>query len=150
MPVAHLLRERTIGETRWVALDANGVAVALYLEREHEAARRAVLGERLDAQVRRIDTALGGAFVDLGARGEAFLRLKSGETFAEGAAIRVEVVAEARRKKLARVRLATTDDTAANSRGSSSARPAWMSHWRARESRSRLGLGGPGRYPSHR
>lgn len=112
MPVAHLLRERTIGETRWVALDANGVAVALYLEREHEAARRPVLGVRLDAQVRRIDTALGGAFVDLGARGEAFLRLKSGETFDEGAAIRVEVVAEARRNKLARVRLAASDGPA--------------------------------------
>jgi ribonuclease E len=112
MPVAHLLRERTIGETRWVAVDEQGVARALYLEREHETARRTVLGERLDAHVRRIDAALGGAFVDLGARGEAFLRLKSGETFAEGAGIRVEVVAEARRNKLARVRQAVSEGSA--------------------------------------
>jgi Ribonuclease G/E len=119
MPVAHLLRERTIGETRWVAVDEQSIARALYLEREHETARRAVLGERLDAHVRRIDAALGGAFVDLGARGEAFLRLKSGETLAEGAAIRIEVVAEARRNKLARVRLAVSDG------------PAGVEAWRA-------------------
>lgn len=105
MPVARLLRERSLGEIRWVALGAGGEAVALYLERPQETGR-AVIGARLPGYVRRLDAAMGGAFVDLKAKGEAFLRLKAGESFVEGAAIDVEVAAEARRGKLARVRLA--------------------------------------------
>ncbi|MGA1344308.1 MAG: hypothetical protein ACO33A_15000, partial [Hyphomonas sp.] len=104
MPIAKLLREQTIGETRWVALDNHGQAAALYLERVHEDARRAVIGERLGAHIRKLDAGAGGAFVSLGAKGEGYLRLKAGETFAEGAAVAVEVAAEARRGKLARVR----------------------------------------------
>jgi len=114
MPIAKLLREQTIGETRWVALDGRGEAAALYLERAHEDARRAVIGERLGAQVRKLDAGAGGAFVSLGAKGEGFLRLKPGETFAEGAAVVVEVAAEARRGKLARVRLAGEGDAPAS------------------------------------
>ena len=106
MPIAKLLREQTIGETRWVALDDRGEAAALYLERAHEDARRAVIGERLGAHIRKLDAGSGGAFVSLGAKGEGYLRLKAGETFAEGAALTVEVAAEARRGKLARVRTA--------------------------------------------
>lgn len=106
MPIAKLLREQTIGETRWVALDGRGEAAALYLERPHEDARRAVIGEQLSAQVRKLDPGAGGAFVSLGLKSEGFLRLKPGETFAEGAAVAVEVAAEARRNKLARVRIA--------------------------------------------
>jgi ribonuclease E len=106
MPIAKLLREQTIGETRWVALDERGEAAALYLERAHEDARRAVISERLGAHIRKLDSGAGGAFVSLGAKGEGFLRLKPGETFAEGAAVAVEVAAEARRGKLARVRMA--------------------------------------------
>jgi hypothetical protein len=67
MPIARLLRERTVGETRWVALDGRGTAAALYLERSSDAAR-AVIGARLAAHVRKADAALGGAFVDLGRR----------------------------------------------------------------------------------
>jgi ribonuclease E len=111
MPIAKLLREQTIGETRWVALDGRGEAAALYLERAHEDARRAVIGERLGAHIRKLDAGAGGAFVSLGAKGEGFLRLKAGETFAEGAAVVVEVAAEARRGKLARVRLADGAET---------------------------------------
>jgi len=105
MPVARLLREQTVGETRWAALGERGEAVALYLERASDI-QRPVIGERLQARVRRIDTVLGGAFVDLGAKGEAFLRLKTGDTLTEGAALAVDVAAEARRNKLARVRVA--------------------------------------------
>ncbi|MBA3070227.1 MAG: hypothetical protein FP825_17335 [Hyphomonas sp.] len=107
MPVARLLREQTIGETRWAALDTRGQPVALYLDRPHETVRRAVAGDRLDARIRKLDAALGGAFVDLGAKGEAFLRFRSGEALSEGAAAVVEVAAEARRGKLPRVRLAS-------------------------------------------
>jgi hypothetical protein len=106
MPIAKLLREQTIGETRWAALDERGEAAALYLERAHEDEKRAVIGERLGAHIRKLDAGAGGAFVSLGAKGEGFLRLKPGETFAEGAAVTVEVAAEARRGKLARVRMA--------------------------------------------
>lgn len=109
MPVARLIRERTVGETRWVALDGRGAAAALYLERSSDAAR-AVIGARLAAHVRKADAALGGAFVDLGPKGEAFVRLKPDVRLAEGAAVVVGVVAEARRGKLARVRIA--DETA--------------------------------------
>lgn len=105
MPVARLLRERTVGETRWAALDGRGAAVALYLERSSDTGR-AVIGARLAGHVRKADAALGGAFVDLGPKGEAFVRLKPDVRLAEGAAVTVEVVAEARRGKLARVRIA--------------------------------------------
>lgn len=110
MPAARLLREVTVGETRWAALDGQGRPVALYLERVSDRGR-AVVGERITARVRKADAALGGAFVDLGAKGEAFLRLKSGETLNEGASVAVEVAAEARRGKLARVRMADTPST---------------------------------------
>ncbi|MFN3910497.1 ribonuclease E/G [Hyphomonas sp.] len=112
MPVVRLLREQTLGETRWVALDARARPAALYLDRPHDAARRAIVGERLNARIRRLDSGLGGAFADLGAKGEAFLRIKPGETLTEGAAVSVSVVTEARRNKLPRVRLASdTPDT---------------------------------------
>jgi len=107
MPVTRLLREATLGEVRWAALDSGGRPVALYLERASDL-RRAVIGERMTARVRRRDTAMGGVFVDLGAKGDAFLRLKAGETLDEGARVAVDVAAEARGNKLARVRLADT------------------------------------------
>lgn len=110
MPVSRLLREVTVGETRWVALDSRDKPVALYLERASDAAR-GVIGERLTARVRKGDAAMGGVFVDLGTKGEAFLRLKSGETLNEGASVAVEVAAEARRGKLTRVRMADTPPT---------------------------------------
>lgn len=106
MPIGSFLREQSIGETRWVALDTDGLPVALFLERETDAGRRLCLGERLVARVRRLDAAAGGAFVDLGAMGEAFLRIGPKDALTEGAAVSVEVVAEARRGKLARVALA--------------------------------------------
>lgn len=105
MPVSRLLREQTIGETRWVALDARDVPVSLYLERASDAAR-AVIGERLSARVRRMDAGPGGAFVDLGRKGEGFLRLKADTKLTEGALVDVDVSAEARQGKLARVRMA--------------------------------------------
>lgn len=110
MPVARLLREATVGETRWVALDSLDRPVALYLERASDRGR-AVIGERIAARVRKGDAAMGGVFVDLGAKGEAFLRLKTGETLTEGASVVVEVAAEARRGKLARVRMADAPST---------------------------------------
>lgn len=105
MPVSKLLREQTIGETRWVALGPRGEPVALYLERASDAGR-AVIGDRIEGRARHSDGSLGVVFVDLGKRGEAFLRLKNGDTLNDGATVSVDVVAEARRGKLPRVRLA--------------------------------------------
>lgn len=106
MAVARLLREQSIGETRWAALDESGRLVALYLERENDSASRAVLGERFEARVRKREAGLGGAFVDLGAKGDAFLRLGAKDGLNEGASVAVDIVAEARGGKLARVALA--------------------------------------------
>ncbi len=114
MPVDRLLREQTLGETRWAALDGDGMPVALFVERAHEAVRRPSFGERLTGRVRKLDAATGGAFIDLGAKGDGFLRLKAGETYAEGAAIDVDVVAEGRRNKVPRLRLAGPDAAGLN------------------------------------
>jgi len=58
------------------------------------------LGARSIARVRRIDRSLASAFVDLGEGPEAILPLAgAAKTLAEGAAIEVEVVVEARRGK---------------------------------------------------
>lgn len=109
MAIARLLRELSIGETRWVALDDGGRPVALYLERESDATRRAVIGEQLQARARKTEIGLRGVFMDLGAKGEAFMRLGTPYRFSEGSAQRVEVAAEARRGKLARVTMKASD-----------------------------------------
>lgn len=121
MPVDRLLREQTLGETRWAALDSDGMPVALFLDRAHEASRRPSLGERLRGRVRKLDAGMAGAFVDFGAKGDGFLRLKADETFSEGAAVEVEVVAEGRRNKVPRLRLAGPEKAAMST----------ADHWRA-------------------
>jgi Ribonuclease G/E len=106
MAIARLLREQSIGETRWVALDTDGYPAALRLDRDTDAVRRACLGEQLEVRVRKLDPGAGGVFVDLGRKGEAFLRLGQKQALTEGASLTVEVVAEARQGKLPRVRQA--------------------------------------------
>ena len=103
MPIARILREAAIGETRWVALDTTERPVALHLERLSDRETRANLGDSLDARLRAIHPRQGGGFVELPSGENAFIRLDEGHGLTEGQSLRVEVVAEARRDKLARV-----------------------------------------------
>lgn len=108
MPIARILRETAIGETRWVALDTTGRPVALHLERSSDRETRAHLGDKVDARLRAIHPRQGGGFVELPSGENAFIRLDEGHGLTEGQNLPVEVVAEARRDKLARVLKADT------------------------------------------
>ncbi|MFN7055966.1 ribonuclease E/G [Hyphomonas sp.] len=104
MPVARILREQAIGQTRWVALDTGGRPAALYLERETNPDR---LGARFEARVAAKDTGAGGCFVELEGAGQAFLRTSARTPdLNEGQLVTVRIAAEAREEKLARAELA--------------------------------------------
>ncbi|KCZ54445.1 ribonuclease E/G [Hyphomonas chukchiensis] len=111
MPIARILRETAIGETRWVAFDTTARPVALHLERLSDRQRRAYLGDTLDARLRAIQPRQGGGFVELLSGENVFMRLDEGHGLTEGQNLHVEVVAEARRDKLARVMKAATNAT---------------------------------------
>lgn len=114
MAIARILRERTIGETRWLALDPGGQPAALYLERP---SNPAVLGARLAARIGRTEPGAGGTFIDIPGTKGAFLRSKRGQSGtnqdnlspSEGAAVTAEIVSEARAEKLPRVKLISSD-----------------------------------------
>lgn len=109
MTIGRILRERTVGETRWLALDAQGQAAALYLERT---GRRLMLGQRVAARVGRTEAGAGGTFLDIPGQAGAFLRTKSDMKVApEGSAVTAEIIAEARGEKLARAVLVSADTT---------------------------------------
>ncbi|MFN7057145.1 ribonuclease E/G [Hyphomonas sp.] len=103
MSVARILREETVGETRWAALDAGGEPVALYLERETNPVR---LGAQFEARIEAVEVGAGGMFAELDGAGAAFIR-RTPQTpaFAEGARVRVEILAEARGGKLPRAQI---------------------------------------------
>jgi Ribonuclease G/E len=111
MTVARFLRETTLGETRWAALDAGDRPLALYLERP---TRKVVLGARLEARIGKTEPGAGGTFIDIPGQQGAFLRSNTGQIGtnpdtllpSEGSVVTVDVVAEARAGKLARVKLA--------------------------------------------
>lgn len=116
MPVARILRETAIGETRWVALDNTGRPVALHLERLSDRETRAHLGDSLDARLRAIQSRQGGGFMELPSGENAFIRLDENHGLTEGQSLRVEVVAEARRDKLSRVQKTGATDAPEHSR----------------------------------
>ena len=99
-----LFLDRAPGEHRGVVL-LDGRPERLLIERSDDAAVQR-LGARGVARVRRIDRGLASAFLDLGEGPEAILPL-TGEaaSLAEGAAVEVEIAAEARRGKGAVARL---------------------------------------------
>lgn len=103
MAVTRILREETIGETRWAALDADGQPISLYLERETNTVR---LGAQFDARIGAIDSGAGGLFAELDGAGAAFIR-RTQQTpgLPEGARVRVEILAEARAGKLPRAQI---------------------------------------------
>ena len=111
MAVARFLRETTLGETRWAALDSGDRPVALYVERP---TKKVVIGARLDARTGKADPGTGVVFIDIPTQSGAFLRTNPGQNWtkldnsmpSEGSLVRVDVVAEARAGKLPRVKLA--------------------------------------------
>ena len=110
MAIARILREQTVGETRWLALDSGDRPAALYLER---ASNTAALGARLEGRIGKTEPGAGGTFITLGGTMSAFLRTKNGQIRtnpdtlipSEGTPVTVEVVAETRGGKLPRVKL---------------------------------------------
>jgi hypothetical protein len=105
MPPTRILREKAIGETRWLAYDATDRPIALRLDRWSDQETRAQLGIITDCRIRAIHERQGGAFVELAYGTEAFMRLVEGHGLTEGQSIAVRTVAEARHGKLARVQL---------------------------------------------
>ncbi len=100
------------GEFRAVALDPAGKACRLFIERWNGVGSRARLGSVHRARIRRFADEIGGAFLELESGQEAIIRLRDRGGFTEGAALRVEIVSEARSGKLARVqRTEKTNET---------------------------------------
>ncbi|ABI75966.1 hypothetical protein HNE_1732 [Hyphomonas neptunium ATCC 15444] len=111
MTVARFLREATLGETRWAALDLQDRPLALYIERP---TKPVVLGARLEARIGKTEPGAGGTFIDIPGQSGAFLRTNPGQSGtnqdtllpSEGSLVTVDVVAEGRAGKLPRVKLA--------------------------------------------
>jgi Ribonuclease G/E len=96
-----------VGEARLVRTDAAGRFVSLALERWSERGALVRQGEVHLGRIARVETRLGGAFVDLGVGPDGFLPFRQGRTPAglhEGARVKVEVAAEAAPGKGPRLR----------------------------------------------
>lgn len=102
MSERRLYLDRSEGETRGVVTLDDRPERLLILRDDEPAALR--LGARLRARVRRVEPALGSAFLDLGGGDEALLDFRPDARPVEGEALEVEVRAEPRRGKLAVVR----------------------------------------------
>lgn len=91
------------GESRGV-VTLDGRPERLLIVRDDDPPRLA-LGARLRARVRKVEPALGSAFLDLGEGAEAMLGFKPEARPVEGEAVEVEIRTEPRRGKLATARL---------------------------------------------
>jgi Ribonuclease G/E len=111
VPVVRILREVAIGETRRVAFDQAGRAIALRTDRWSDTAIRPHIGDIVAARLRAIHPTQGGGFVDLAGGAEAFVRLREGHGFTEGQSISVQIVSQARQGKLARAEPAPFEPT---------------------------------------
>ncbi|NQY38897.1 MAG: ribonuclease E/G [Henriciella sp.] len=98
-----ILTHTAPGETRAVAIDADGRPFKLFSQRWSGNGERVRFGQTSNARLRAFADALQGAFLELPSGEEAFLRLKSRDGLTEGALFRVIVRSEARFEKLARV-----------------------------------------------
>lgn len=111
MTITRILREQTIGETRWLAHDGEGLPAALYLER---ATDTAALGARLAGRIGKSEPGAGGTFIDIPGTHGAFLRTgRESAVPSEGSAVTVEIISEARAEKLPRVRIVPSGAPAA-------------------------------------
>lgn len=115
MSVTHFLKEDFIGETRWAACAQDGRVVSVYSDRDAGSKNTEWHGRILDAIVRAIRPAQGGAFLELESGEPALMRLKGDMAVTEGERLRVRVVAEAHREKSARVVPAVPNETGTNS-----------------------------------
>lgn len=98
-----LIREDSVGETRWGMID-HGRIVEIGVRRWSDEGRRARLGETFCARIRKIDRPRRGAFLDLGLADEqGFLPLEGGQAaklgLTEGEALTVRVTRESARGK---------------------------------------------------
>jgi Ribonuclease G/E len=107
-----LLIDSSPGEFRAAALDLDGRAWHVFLERWGGSAKTAWFGQNLAAKLRKVDRQTANAFVELETGEEALLRLPKGKRLIEGQALQVRVASEARCGKLARVTLDRPDSCA--------------------------------------
>lgn len=103
MTVRRLYLDQSPGELRGVAT-LNGLPERLWIERAGEA-RGPRVGDRYRARVEEISPGLRLARLDLGPDGPAALQMGGDFTFARGAAVEVEIAAEAHGGKPAAARL---------------------------------------------
>jgi len=103
---AKILIEECVGETRAAAFDLSGRPFSLFLDRSHERAARATLGNVYAGRLKKHTREQGGGFAELDIGEEVFLRTAEISEITEGASLFVKIEAEARRGKLARGRLA--------------------------------------------
>ncbi|WP_374576138.1 ribonuclease E/G [Phenylobacterium sp.] len=102
MSARRLFLDRGIGESRGV-VTLNDRPERLLVLRDDEP-ERLRLGARVRARVRKVEPALGSAFLDLGEGGEALLAFKPDARPVQGQALEVEIRSEPRVGKLATVR----------------------------------------------
>ncbi len=126
MSVTHYLRDDFVGETRWAACAENGRIVSVFTDRKIDNTNAAWHGRILDAVVRAIQPAQGGAFLELSNGDAALMRLKGDMAINQGQRLAVRVVAEAHRDKSARVAPSSPDET-----GTESPLEAWKSTLKA-------------------
>ena len=110
MTIHHLLLHKAIGETRAIALDHAGRAVALFHDRWAEQGIRLRWGDVLTGIVRKCSPADGGAFISLEGGQEGFLARRDMGGLVEGAHGTWRVSAEARADKLAKLVEATQSE----------------------------------------
>jgi Ribonuclease G/E/endogenous inhibitor of DNA gyrase (YacG/DUF329 family) len=99
-----------LGESRGV-VTLDGRPERLIIQRDDDPPRLS-LGARLRARVRKVEPALGSAFLDLGEGAEAMLAFKPEARPVEGQALEIEIRTEPRLGKLATVRLLGTSEGA--------------------------------------
>lgn len=105
----HILREQTIGETRWAIVDSENRPAGLYIERHTDVMP---LGAVLQGRIGKTELGSGGTFIDIPGTTGAFLRTSQKKQStppslpSEGSAVTVEIISEARGDKVPRVRLA--------------------------------------------
>lgn len=101
-----ILCERSIGETRAVAMDQEGRPFKLFIERLNDKEKFAAYGSIHLARVRTISREQGAIFIELENGLEAVLRPNVNQSVHEGMSIRVQIVAEGYGTKRPRAKLA--------------------------------------------
>jgi Ribonuclease G/E len=107
-----ILIQECVGETRAAVVD-NGRIVELHMDRWSDHGKRALEGDVYWGRVRRVETALNAAFIDIGIGEDAFLpfgRAGRPKGFHEGLAVGVRIAREAHAEKGPNVALLEIDE----------------------------------------